>query len=99
MPMRYESSLAANTDTLPSGGALAAGGVFIAAIPAPQREHSVGETIALTLQRSVEGLIAAIALIATSPILLVIGAIVRLDSPGPVLFRQLRIGANGRLFW
>ena len=59
MPMRYESSLAGNTDTLPSGGALAAGGVFIAAMPAPQREHSVGETIALTFQRSVEGLIAA----------------------------------------
>jgi exopolysaccharide biosynthesis polyprenyl glycosylphosphotransferase len=32
------------------------------------------------------------------PLLLVLGAAVRLDSPGPALFRQQRVGKDGRLF-
>jgi len=37
-------------------------------------------------------------LLATLPLMLVIALIVRLDSPGPVVFRQTRIGRDGRLF-
>lgn len=51
-----------------------------------------------TLQRLVEGLLAAIMLVLTAPILAVICLIVRLDSPGPVLFRQWRVGKGGRYF-
>jgi exopolysaccharide biosynthesis polyprenyl glycosylphosphotransferase len=39
---------------------------------------------------------AALALLACSPLLAVLALLVRLDSPGPVLFRQDRIGQNGR---
>jgi exopolysaccharide biosynthesis polyprenyl glycosylphosphotransferase len=33
------------------------------------------------------------------PIYFIIGAVIRLDSPGPAIFKQLRVGENGRLFW
>jgi len=33
-----------------------------------------------------------------SPLLLLVALVIKLDSPGPVLFRQRRVGENGRLF-
>lgn len=38
------------------------------------------------------------ALIVTAPLFLIIAIAIRLDSPGPVIFRQLRIGQHGRRF-
>src|SRR5688500_7024278 len=38
------------------------------------------------------------ALLLLAPILLLVGVLVRLDSPGPALFRQIRVGRDGRLF-
>jgi Undecaprenyl-phosphate glucose phosphotransferase len=43
-------------------------------------------------------LFAAVALIGLAPVLLVIAAAVKLSSRGPVLFRQKRKGADGRVF-
>jgi len=40
----------------------------------------------------------AVALIALFPLLLIVGLIVRLSSPGPALFRQVRIGRYGKPF-
>ncbi len=50
------------------------------------------------LRRLMERAIAAAALLLTLPVTLLVALAVRLDSPGPVLFRQLRVGRGGRLF-
>jgi exopolysaccharide biosynthesis polyprenyl glycosylphosphotransferase len=33
------------------------------------------------------------------PLLLLIAVLIKLDSPGPVVFKQQRVGENGRTFW
>ncbi|RQR92542.1 MULTISPECIES: undecaprenyl-phosphate glucose phosphotransferase [unclassified Burkholderia] len=51
------------------------------------------------LQKAIfDRLFAAAVLVGTAPLLLAIALAVRLSSPGPVLFRQLRKGANGKAF-
>jgi exopolysaccharide biosynthesis polyprenyl glycosylphosphotransferase len=50
------------------------------------------------LTRSFSSLFAFVALIIASPLMLVIAAMVLLDSEGPAIFRQTRIGENGRYF-
>ena len=42
---------------------------------------------------------ALVGLVLLGPVILAISLLIRLDSPGPVLFRQLRRGHRGRLFW
>lgn len=42
--------------------------------------------------------LAALLLLALLPVLVAIGAAVKLSSPGPVLFRQRRVGRDGRVF-
>ncbi len=49
-------------------------------------------------KRAVDVLVAAMLLVALLPLLLLIAAIVRLTSVGPVLFRQERMGLDGRAF-
>jgi lipopolysaccharide/colanic/teichoic acid biosynthesis glycosyltransferase len=49
-------------------------------------------------KRAFDVVIAGAALVLLSPLLAVIAAIVKLDSPGPVLFCQERIGRNFRPF-
>ena len=49
-------------------------------------------------KRGLDVLGAGIALVVFSPVLALLAVLVRLDSPGPALFRQERIGQNGRRF-
>lgn len=49
-------------------------------------------------RRAVDVLAASVGLVASSPLLLAVGLAVRLGSPGPALFRQTRVGADGTPF-
>lgn len=50
-------------------------------------------------KRSCDFLLALFGLMAAFPFLLLIAFAIKLDSPGPVLFKQKRVGLNGREFW
>ena len=49
-------------------------------------------------KRAFDLIVAAAALLLLAPLLIAIGLWIRLDSPGPALFRQPRVGRNGRPF-
>src|SRR5271166_8482 len=76
-----------------------------------QRAHSdIGDTVAIELQRAalspaeqvvkraVDIVVSTTALVALSPVLALVAIAIKLDSGGPVFFRQTRHGFNGRPF-
>ncbi len=76
-----------------------------------QRAHSdIGDTVAIELQRAalspaeqvlkraVDVVVSVSALALLSPLMVVVAIAIKLDSPGPVFFRQTRHGFNGRPF-
>ncbi|HBY61340.1 MAG TPA: sugar transferase, partial [Solibacterales bacterium] len=57
-----------------------------------------GDEAALAVKRLVDLTLSTFALIVLAPLLALIAILVKLSSPGPVIFRQKRIGLNGRPF-
>ncbi len=55
-------------------------------------------TGALAMKRVIDVLGASVLLLVTSPLWVIVAVLVLRDSPGPVFFRQVRIGLNGRPF-
>ena len=62
------------------------------------RELFVGSAAYLPLKRAIDIVLVLISLPVVLPLCLVIALVVRLSSPGPVLFRQERVGERGRVF-
>jgi putative colanic acid biosynthesis UDP-glucose lipid carrier transferase len=72
--------------------------------------YDIGDTVAIELQRAalspteqavkraIDIVLSGVGLVILSPILITAAIAVRLDSPGPALFRQTRHGFNGRPF-
>jgi exopolysaccharide biosynthesis polyprenyl glycosylphosphotransferase len=52
----------------------------------------------ISIKRCIDVVGAAVLIVATAPIVAVAAVLVRLDSPGPVFFRQKRCGLHGRGF-
>ncbi len=83
--------------------ALALGTGFLAGQIAFWREGSRGRKPVLTLRqrllkRTMDIVGASLGLLLTWPLMLLIAIAIKLDSPGPVLFKQTRIGENGKPF-
>jgi exopolysaccharide biosynthesis polyprenyl glycosylphosphotransferase len=51
------------------------------------------------LKRLFDVVVSASLLIVFSPVMLIIALLIKLDTPGPVFFRQQRVGEGGCLFW
>jgi lipopolysaccharide/colanic/teichoic acid biosynthesis glycosyltransferase len=54
--------------------------------------------VGLSVKRLLDIVGATLGLVLLSPVLLVIGVLIRIDSKGPALFRQRRIGRYGQMF-
>jgi exopolysaccharide biosynthesis polyprenyl glycosylphosphotransferase len=60
--------------------------------------HEPMPLMKLSAKRVLDVLLSASALLVLAPLLILIGFLVRIDSPGPVLYRSLRVGRRGRQF-
>src|SRR5690606_12043385 len=60
--------------------------------------RSRDQTSAMIAKRAFDLLMAAVALVILSPLLLLVAAWIKHDSSGPVIFRQQRVGRWGRPF-
>jgi lipopolysaccharide/colanic/teichoic acid biosynthesis glycosyltransferase len=54
--------------------------------------------VEIAIKRKIDVLIAGIALILMMPFLALVAIAIKLDSPGPIIFRQWRHGFNGKPF-
>ncbi|HIC93861.1 MAG TPA: undecaprenyl-phosphate glucose phosphotransferase [Anaerolineae bacterium] len=52
----------------------------------------------LAIKRAMDVVIASVGLVLCAPLMGLIALLIKADSPGPVLFRQVRVGRGGRLF-
>lgn len=53
----------------------------------------------LLLKRSLDLSLSALSLLGLSPLFIFVSVGIKLSSPGPIFFKQERIGLNGRKFW
>lgn len=70
----------------------------IAAISVSDLGGNVKPTYQIVLKRMTDVSVSAIALVLGAPFLLLIALLIKLDSPGPALFKQPRHGFNNRVF-
>ena len=68
------------------------------AIAYPVAHVTAGQAVQLTVKRILDVGLALVLLVLISPLLVAIALAVRFSSPGPVLFRQARLGLRGRPF-
>ena len=92
-PINIVCTTGADVDDLPIIGTKELGGVFVLRLA--DRPLSGWYGVAKEIE---DKILATLMLILLSPVMLAIAAAIRLTSPGPVLFRQLRYGFNNNQF-
>ncbi|MBT8083279.1 MAG: WecB/TagA/CpsF family glycosyltransferase [Gammaproteobacteria bacterium] len=101
--LRRQLPVGNNASRLPTPGEWVAGDAARVAtrdrpVPTVSRRWRWALIARSLLKRALDVSVAGGALLALSPLLLATAAIIRLESPGPVLFRQERVGRRGRTF-
>lgn len=66
--------------------------------PAPSADPAQGNPKMLVIKRVTDIALSVVALVPFLPLLGLIAIAIKLDSPGPILFKQQRVGLNGKLF-
>jgi len=67
-------------------------------VPAITFSTVPSDALSLAFKRAFDVLVSAVVLLLLAPLLAGVAIAIKLDSPGPVLFRQRRVGLNGREF-
>lgn len=70
----------------------------IAEVPMLDFHFSIPPRSTLAIKRVLDFTVSAALLLLASPLLLLSAIIIKLDSKGPVFFRQVRVGKDGKLF-
>lgn len=70
----------------------------VSRIPFVTMPHRTCRGVAAVAKRATDLLTAVVGILAMAPLLALVAVLVKLDSPGPVLFRQRRVGRDGRCF-
>jgi lipopolysaccharide/colanic/teichoic acid biosynthesis glycosyltransferase len=70
----------------------------ISLLPPVVESVGAGRSVGMAMKRLMDAVAALIGLVVLGPLMLVIAAVVRLESPGPALFRQVRLGKNSSPF-
>jgi len=70
----------------------------IMGIPIIDVRDEKADVVQAALKRGLDRAVAALALVAAAPVMLTTALLIRLDSPGPILFRQERLGKDGQPF-
>ena len=81
-----------------AGEAVALLALMASALLRDRAETEVAQGYVLA-KRSLDIAVSLVALVLLAPVLLIVAVAVRLDSEGPALFRQLRVGRGGEDFW
>lgn len=63
-----------------------------------EKNFVLGRDLCLTIKRGLDMVVSALALILLSPFLVTAALIIKLNSKGPALFRQERVGKDGSIF-
>lgn len=59
---------------------------------------NLGRLTSQLIKRVIDALAAAVLMLLLSPMLLLVMLVIRIESPGPVFYSQMRVGYKGRLF-
>jgi exopolysaccharide biosynthesis polyprenyl glycosylphosphotransferase len=94
-PVIASAGAAATPDTFIEAFAVNAANFAPANVNVPS---AIDDTLYASFKRGLDLIIAVPALIVVAPLLAVIALLVRLDSGGPVFFRQTRLGLGGKPF-
>ncbi len=79
-------------------GLVKSGLSYFADIPLIHFQTPPGDRWELGVKRLIDIVVSAIMLVVFMPLILLIAGLIKFTSPGPVFFKQTRVGLNGRLF-